>query len=152
MISAQEPATKMTATDSGENPLRSAMRIAMASIVSAAIAPGIYGLLGLAFGNVNREMPPEAIFGPVWLMAAGLTLIAILVIGLPAYIVMRTRQRAFWWSGALVGAMTGALIFVVLGATVLERFSPQTAAALICAGAVVGSLFLWIAGGTRART
>lgn len=151
MISARELATRMTATDSSVSPLKHTARVAIASLASAAIAPGIYGLFGLAFGNVNREMPSDAIFGPVWFMASGITLLAILFVGLPAYIVMRARQRAVWWSAALVGAITGALLFMLLGATILERFSPQTAASLICAGAVVGSLFLAIVGRARMR-
>lgn len=132
----------MTATSS-RDPSRSAVRIAVAAVACALTAPGIYGLFGLLLGTVNREMPAGAIFGPVWLMASALTMIAVLVLGIPAYVLSLARGQATLVAAAACGAVAGCLVFGLLGATVLERFAARTGVALVLTGTAVGCVF-WL--------
>jgi hypothetical protein len=92
-------------------------------------------------GLVNRDMPAEAIVGPVWLMASALTLVALLVVGIPAFLLLRLLNRSSSWAAALIGAIVGLLLFVFLSLTVLEGFGSSTGVGLTLTGAVVGSLF-----------
>lgn len=134
----------MTET-SDKNSLKSVARLPIAILTCSLLAPGIYGLFGLAFGSVNSDMSPGAIFGPAWLMASGLTLLAVLILGVPAFLLLRSRNAATWLSAVVVGAMVGVLIFVLLGATVLGRFDLRTGASLALTGMVVGPLFRLLA-------
>lgn len=135
----------MTAT-SNLRPVRTILRVVIATIVCVVLAPGVYGLVGFALGNVNREMPLDAMFGPVWLLASGITLLAILLVGVPAFLSLRRRGIASYVAAAIVGGVVGLGIFVIMSATVLERFALPTGLSLIVAGIVVGILFRSIAG------
>jgi hypothetical protein len=78
-----------------------------------------------------------------------------LVFGVPAYLLGRRLKLIRWWSALIVGAVTGAMVFVALQWNPLANVTLQSAGHLAiglvlwsAAGAISGAVFwgIWILG------
>ena len=82
----------------------------------------------------------EGVFGFglfAFLFGIPIALVAILILALPVYLVMRSRWHVRWWNAALTGFLAGAAAGAVLGGSDLSG-----AAAFGLAG-LVGGLAFW---------
>ena len=95
----------------------SAGRVLIGFLVSAfAAVTAVSVLLGIAAGD---GATPDAVLGFgifVFLFGVPIAFIAILLLALPAYLLMRRHWHVRWWNAALTGFIVGMVPGMLLGA------------------------------------
>ena len=95
----------------------SAGRVLVGFLVSAFAA--VAATVLMLASNAGADMTVESVLGFsifVFLFGVPIALIAILVLALPAYLLMRRHWHVRWWNAALTGLIVGMVPGILLGA------------------------------------
>ena len=116
----------------------SAGRVVLGFIVAAfaAVAAEIVLLVGIAGNDLTFENTLGFSI-VVFLFGVPIALIAILLLALPAYLLMRRHWHVRWWNAALTGLIVGMVPGMLLGA------GTSWEALQIGLAGVVGGLAFW---------
>ena len=118
-----------------ERPTAARVMLGFIAAAFAAVTTAIVMMVGAA-GNMQLEgMLGFAVFA--FLFGIPIALIAILILALPAYLLMRRHWHVRWWNAALSGAVIGSVGGSLLGG------SDMTAMAQMALAGSVGGLAFW---------